>query len=52
MIELSRTAIGVDGAVKQTGRFWLCSDRYQLVLSADSHAAEKLFDLRHVERTP
>jgi GntR family transcriptional regulator len=53
LIELSRTALGVDGAVKQIGRFWLGSDRYQLVLSApDSGAAESLFDLRHVEQTP
>ena len=53
LIELNRTTFGVDGAVKQTGRFWLCSDRYQLVLSAiESGATESLFDLRHVEQAP
>jgi GntR family transcriptional regulator len=53
VLELNRTALGVDGAVKQTGRFWLCSDRYHLGLSApDSAAAESLFDLRHAERIP
>jgi len=53
VIELSRTAIDADGAVKQSGRLWLCSDRYQLVLSSPgAGAAKSLFDLRHVRGSP
>lgn len=51
VLELSRTAFGTDGAVKQTGRFWLCSDRYQLICSTPAGGAETLFDLRNVEQS-
>jgi GntR family transcriptional regulator len=53
VLELRRSALAADGAVKQTGCFWLCSDRYQLVrATASGSAAEDLFDLRHVEQSP
>jgi len=52
VLELSRTVFGADGAVKQTGRFWLCSDRYQLICSTPAGSgAETLFDLRNVEQS-
>jgi GntR family transcriptional regulator len=53
ILVLQRTAYGDDGAVKETGRFWVCSDGFEFVCSAQTESpAARMFGLRNVaERT-
>ena len=49
VLEFDRKVFGSDGAAKQIGYIWFCSDRYQLVSSTNgSGAMEGLFDLHNV----
>ena len=46
---LRREAFGADGRVKESGRLWFCSDRYEFFCSTqDPRAAEGLFAMRNV----
>ncbi len=49
ILELSRSSYASDGAEKQVGHIWFCSDRYHLVCATQNAGAmEGLFDLRNV----
>ena len=49
VLVLRREAFGADGAVKETGRVWFRSDRYELFHSTqDPRAADSLFNMRNV----
>jgi GntR family transcriptional regulator len=49
VLVLRREAFGADGAVKEIGRLWFCSDRYEVFCSTqDPRAAEGLFTMRNV----
>jgi GntR family transcriptional regulator len=49
VLVLRRRTLGGDGAVKEAGRVWFCSDAYEFVCSTGrSVAAEGLFDIRNV----
>jgi GntR family transcriptional regulator len=49
VLVLRRTAFGDDGAVKEVGRVWFCSDAYEFVCSTGGPiGTEGLFDLRGV----
>jgi GntR family transcriptional regulator len=49
MLVLRRQAFGDDGKVKESGRHWFCSDRYEFFRSSrDPRAAEGLFAMRSV----
>jgi GntR family transcriptional regulator len=46
---LRRRTLGGDGAVKEAGRVWFCSDAYEFVCSTGRPVgAEALFDIRNV----
>jgi GntR family transcriptional regulator len=50
LLEFDRKVFGSDGAAKQIGHIWLCSERYQLVSSTQSAGTmEGLFDLSNVQ---
>ena len=49
VLSLQRKAFGTDGAAKEIGRVWFCSDSYQFVCSAGSVGSEgSLFDIRNI----
>lgn len=49
VLVLRRRTVGSDGAVKEVGRVWFCSDSYEFVCSTGSPPhAEGLFDIRSV----
>lgn len=49
MLVLRRQAFGTDGRVKESGRLWFCSDRYEFFCSTqDPRAAEGPFAMRNV----
>jgi GntR family transcriptional regulator len=49
LLVLGRTALGPDGAAKEIGHVWFCSDSYQFVCSTRMESAmEALFDIRNV----
>ena len=49
VLELHRKAFGTDGAAKEIGRVWFCSDRYQFVCSTETMGSEgSLFDIRNI----
>ena len=51
VLVLRRRACSHDGAVKETGRVWFCSDAYEFVCSTGSPAGmDGLFDIRNVAR--
>jgi GntR family transcriptional regulator len=50
VLELHRKAFGADGAAKEIGRVWFCSDSYQFVCSTGTVGSEgSLFDIRNIE---
>jgi GntR family transcriptional regulator len=50
VLELHRQAFGADGAAKEIGRVWFCSDSYQFVCSTGTMGSEgSLFDIRNIE---
>jgi GntR family transcriptional regulator len=49
VLVLRREAFGADGRVKESGRLWFCSDRYEFFCSTqDPRAADGLFAMRDV----
>lgn len=49
VLALRRKTFGDDGAIKETGRVWFCSDAYEFVCSTGRPAGmEGLFDIRNV----
>lgn len=49
VLVLRRRTLGDDGAVKEAGRVWFCSDAYEFVYSTGRPAGtEGLFDIRNV----
>ena len=49
VLGLRRKALGADGATKEVGRVWFCSDSYQFVCSTqNADSMEGLFDIRNV----
>ena len=49
VLGLRRKAFGADGAAKEVGRVWFCSDSYQFVCSTQSAGSGGgLFDIRNV----
>jgi GntR family transcriptional regulator len=49
VLVLRRTALGGDGAAKEIGQVWFCSDSYQFVCSTQTQSSmEALFDIRNV----
>jgi GntR family transcriptional regulator len=49
VLVLRRTALGADGAAKEVGQVWFCSDSYQFVCSTqEDRSMEALFDIRNV----
>jgi GntR family transcriptional regulator len=49
VLVLRRKAFGHDGAVKETGRMWFCSDAYEFACSTGRPAGmDNLFDIRTV----
>jgi GntR family transcriptional regulator len=49
VLVLRRKSRGDDGAVKEAGRVWFCSDAYEFVCSTGRRAGtEGLFDIRNV----
>ncbi len=49
VLGLRRKAFGADGAAKEIGRVWFCSDSYQFVCSTQStDPTGSLFDIRNV----
>ena len=49
VLGLHRQAFGTDGAAKEIGRVWFCSDRYQFVCATETTGAEgSLFDIRNI----
>ncbi len=49
VLVLRREAFGGDGRVKESGRLWFCSDRYEFFCSTqDPRAADGLFAMRDV----
>ena len=49
VLVLRRTAFGADGAAKEIGHVWFCSDSYQFVCSTQTQSStEALFDIRNV----
>ena len=49
VLGLHRKAFGADGAAKEIGRVWFCSDSYQFVCSTGTMGSEgSLFDIRNV----
>jgi GntR family transcriptional regulator len=49
VLGLHRKAFGADGAAKEIGRVWFCSDSYQFVCSTETMGSEgSLFDIRNV----
>ena len=49
VLVLRRTALGPDGAAREIGQVWFCSDSYQFVCSTQQERSiEALFDIRNV----
>ena len=48
MLVLRRQAFGADGRVKESGRLWFCSDRYEFFRSTQDPREEGLFAMRSV----
>jgi GntR family transcriptional regulator len=49
VLGLHRKAFGADGAAKEIGRVWFCSDSYQFVCSTGTMSSEgSLFDIRNI----
>jgi len=49
VLGLYRKALGSDGAVKEAGRVWFCSDRYQFVCSTrNTDPIASVFDIQNV----
>jgi GntR family transcriptional regulator len=49
VLVLRRRTLGHDGAIKEVGRVWFCSDHYEFLCSTEkAGSTERLFDIRNV----